>query len=143
MGITASGTMPYVTSGLSQCRAHNITTACITCNKNSPLEKEVNFSILAPVGPEFVTGSTRMKAGTAQKLILNMISTTVMIKLGRVKGNKMVDMHLSNNKLTDRGTRMLMDELSITLNETEKLLKEYGSVRKAMTLYKKQIGKSR
>ncbi len=141
IGIAASGTTPYVVGGLRQCRNHHITTACITCNNASPLEKQADYPIVAPVGPEFVTGSTRMKAGTAQKLILNMISTTVMIKLGRVKGNKMVDMQLSNNKLLDRGIRMLKEELKVTEKEAEKLLNEYGSVRKAVAVFKKETGK--
>ena len=97
------------------CQKSNITTACVVCNSNSPLSKVADFSIEVVVGPEFVTGSTRMKSGTAQKLILNMISTSVMIKLGKVQGNKMIDMHLSNNKLVDRGTKMIMKEIKFTL----------------------------
>jgi N-acetylmuramic acid 6-phosphate etherase len=132
IGIAASGTTPYVIGGVKEARANEVLTACITCNPDSPLSKEVDLPIEVIVGPEFVTGSTRMKAGTAQKLTLNMISTSVMIRLGRVKGNKMVDMQLSNNKLVDRGTRMVMDELSIGKEEAEKLLKLHGSVRKVI-----------
>jgi N-acetylmuramic acid 6-phosphate etherase len=135
IGIAASGTTPYVIGGLQECRQHNITTACITCNADAPVIAESDFPIVAVVGPEFVTGSTRMKAGTAQKLILNMISTTVMIKLGRVKGNKMVDMQLSNNKLVDRGTRMIMAETGTEATTAAQLLKEHGSVRKAVEAF--------
>lgn len=137
LGIAASGTTPYVIGGLKECRERGITTACITCNADAPVIAEADFPIVAVVGPEFVTGSTRMKAGTAQKLILNMISTTTMIKLGRVKGNKMVDMQLSNNKLVDRGTRMIMDETGADAGTAERLLKEYGSVRKAVEAFGK------
>ncbi|UII27817.1 N-acetylmuramic acid 6-phosphate etherase [Fulvivirga maritima] len=129
IGIAASGTTPYVIGGLERANEQGLVTGCITCNANSPLAAVAKFPVEAIVGPEFVTGSTRMKAGTAQKLVLNMISTSVMIQLGRVKGNKMVDMQLSNNKLVDRGTRMLMEELSISREEAEKLLKQHGSVR--------------
>jgi N-acetylmuramic acid 6-phosphate etherase len=132
IGIAASGTTPYVVGALEQCRKQNIRTGCITCNQNTPLSKHADHIIEAIVGPEFVTGSTRMKAGTAQKLILNMISTSVMIQLGKVKGNKMVDMQLSNNKLIDRGTRMIMDALNITEDKADELLKKHGSVRKAI-----------
>ncbi len=132
VGIAASGTTPYVIGGLEDCRARGITTGCITCNADAPLIAHADFPVIAEVGPEFVTGSTRMKAGTAQKLILNMISTSVMIKLGRIKGNKMVDMQLSNNKLVDRGVRMLMDELHVSQEKAEELLKKYGSVRAAL-----------
>jgi len=132
VGIAASGTTPYVIHGLKTCRQQNITTACITCNPGSPLAEQADFPIEAIVGPEFVTGSTRMKAGTAQKLILNMISTAVMIQLGRVKDNKMVDMQLSNNKLLDRGTRMIMAALNISYNQAQALLVAHGSVRKAI-----------
>lgn len=137
IGIAASGKTPYVVGGLRDAQAHGIITGCITCNANSEVARHSNHPIEVIVGPEFVTGSTRMKAGTAQKLVLNMISTTVMIKLGRVKGNKMVDMQLTNNKLIDRGTRMIMDELSISQGEAEILLKEFGSVRKVLEHYKK------
>jgi N-acetylmuramic acid 6-phosphate etherase len=132
IGIAASGRTPYVIGGLKKARANGITTGCITCNKQTALAAEADFPIEVVVGPEFVTGSTRMKAGTAQKLVLNMISTTVMIRLGHVKGNKMVDMQLTNNKLVDRGTRMIMEELSVPQEEAERLLKQYGSVRKAV-----------
>jgi N-acetylmuramic acid 6-phosphate etherase len=137
IGIAASGSTPYVIGALLKCNEKNITTACITCNSGSPLSKVAKFPIEAVVGPEFVTGSTRMKAGTAQKLILNMISTAVMIKLGKVRGNKMVDMKLSNNKLVDRGARMVMDELKIEMVEALELLKTYGSVRAAVDNYLK------
>ncbi|MGY8989124.1 MAG: N-acetylmuramic acid 6-phosphate etherase, partial [Flavobacteriales bacterium] len=113
VGIAASGTTPYVIGALKQCQEEDITTACIVCNNNSPVSKVSDFPIEIVVGPEFVTGSTRMKSGTAQKLVLNMISTSVMIKLGKVKGNKMVDMQLSNNKLVNRGTKMIMKEIGV------------------------------
>lgn len=132
IGIAASGTTPYVVNGLKDCQSSNITTACITCNPDSPLAAHADFPIEVIVGPEFVTGSTRMKAGTAQKLILNMISTTLMIQLGRVVDNKMVDMQLSNNKLVDRGTRMIMQALNIPYEQAQALLKAHGSVRKAI-----------
>ncbi|MCI4667510.1 MAG: N-acetylmuramic acid 6-phosphate etherase [Bacteroidia bacterium] len=132
IGITASGTTPYVLGAMEKAREHGIQTAGITCNEGAPLSEAVDFPIVAVVGPEFVTGSTRMKAGTAQKLILNMISTSVMIKLGRVKGNKMVDMQLANNKLVDRGTRMLVEELGLPYEEAKELLLEHGSVRLAI-----------
>lgn len=137
IGIAASGTTPYVIGGLKDCQQKGIATACITCNSDAPVIQVSDFPIVAVVGPEFVTGSTRMKAGTAQKLILNMISTTTMIKLGRVKGNKMVDMQLSNNKLVDRGTRMIMSETGTDAQTAEKLLKEHGSVRKAVESFLK------
>lgn len=132
IGIAASGRTPYVIGGLKKAREAGITTACITCNSGSAVAAHADFPVEVVVGPEFVTGSTRMKAGTAQKLVLNMISTTAMIKLGRVKGNKMVDMQLTNNKLIDRGTRMIMDELGVDVAEAEELLKQYGSVRNAV-----------
>ena len=135
VGIAASGATPYVIGALENCQKQNITTACIACNQNSPLSKVTDFPIEIVVGPEFVTGSTRMKAGTAQKLVLNMISTAVMIKLGKVKGNKMVDMQLSNNKLVDRGAKMIMKELGVSYKKAEKLLKKFGSVRKAVDNY--------
>lgn len=136
IGIAASGTTPYVIGGLEKCNENNIITGCITCNQGSPLAQTAQFPIEVVVGPEFVTGSSRMKAGTAQKLVLNMISTATMIQLGRVKGNKMVDMQLSNVKLIDRGVRMIMGEIPVTYEEAEKLLKEHGSVRKAVESYK-------
>tara|TARA_B100000902_G_scaffold237169_1_gene224677 strand:- start:687 stop:1490 length:804 start_codon:yes stop_codon:yes gene_type:complete len=135
IGIAASGTTPYVVGALNMCQKHNITTGCIVCNQNSPLAKYADFPIEVVVGPEFITGSTRMKAGTAQKLILNMISTTVMINLGKVKGNKMVDMQLSNNKLIDRGVTMLMKELNVDIHTAKLLLEKHGSVRNAITNY--------
>jgi len=132
IGIAASGTTPYVIGALKKCNENNIPTGCITCNEGSPLATTAQFPVVVIVGPEFVTGSSRMKAGTAQKLVLNMISTTAMIQLGRVKGNKMVDMQLSNNKLVDRGVRMLMEELKISGEEAQALLKKYKSVRNAI-----------
>jgi len=132
IGIAASGKTPYVVGGIKKAKENGIITGCITCNRDTELAKAVTFPIEVVVGPEFVTGSTRMKAGTAQKLVLNMISTATMIRLGRVKGNKMVDMQIANNKLIDRGTRMLMEELSIGRYEAEVLLNKYGSVRKVI-----------
>lgn len=138
VGIAASGTTPYVIGAVKEARSRGILTGCVTCNPDSPLSKEVEIPIEAVVGPEFVTGSTRMKAGTAQKLVLNMITTTSMIKLGRVKGNKMVDMQLTNAKLVDRGTRMIMDEASISdYEQAKELLMTHGSVRKAVDFYLK------
>ncbi len=133
VGIAASGRTPYVIGGLNQARQHKITTACITCNPASEIVQSADFPIEVAVGPEFITGSTRMKAGTAQKMVLNMISTTAMIQLGHVKGNKMVDMQLSNDKLVDRGTKMIMNELQISYSEANKLLRTHGSVRKAIS----------
>jgi len=138
IGIAASGTTPYVIGALEKCNEEGIATGCITCNANSPLAKTAQYPVAAVVGPEFVTGSTRMKAGTAQKLILNMISTTAMIQMGKVKGNKMVDMQLSNNKLVDRGTRMIMDELEIKEDEAAFLLEKHGSVRLAVDAYQNE-----
>lgn len=135
IGISASGTAPYVIGALKSCLEHQITTGCISCNTGSPMASASNFPIEVVVGPEFVTGSTRMKSGTAQKLVLNMISTTVMIKLGKVKGNKMVDMQLSNNKLIDRGVRMIMDETGAERSMAETLLNSHGSVRKAVDAF--------
>jgi N-acetylmuramic acid 6-phosphate etherase len=137
IGIAASGTTPYVIAAVKACKKNGIATACIVCNDNSELAQEVNFPIEVVVGPEFLTGSTRMKSGTAQKLVLNMISTACMIKIGRVKGNKMVDMQLSNNKLVDRGVNMIMDEIQVDYITAENLLKEHGSVRKAIIAYNK------
>jgi len=132
VGIAASGSTPYVIGALEICNKNEIETGCIVCNTNSAVAGVAKHPIEVVVGPEFVTGSTRMKSGTAQKLVLNMISTAVMIKLGRVKGNKMVDMQLSNNKLLDRGTKMIMNELGVDYNTANLLLKEHGSVRKAV-----------
>lgn len=136
IGITASGGAPYVLGAIRAAKTAGAFTACTTCNENSPVAKEVDIPIVAVVGPEFVTGSTRMKSGTAAKLILNMISTSVMIRLGHVHGNKMVDMQLTNKKLVDRGTRMIMDETGETNYEKAKaLLLEYGTVREAVRHY--------
>lgn len=132
IGIAASGRTPYVIGGVKEARSRGIVTGCITCNAGTELAHEAEYPIAAVVGPEFVTGSTRMKAGTAQKLILNMISTTVMIQLGHVKGNRMVDMQLTNTKLVGRAVQMIMDELNITREPAEALLKKYGNVRSAL-----------
>jgi len=136
IGIAASGTTPYVVSTLKDCNRNNIITGCITCNKNSPLSKTSQFPIEVIVGPEFLTGSSRMKAGTAQKMVLNILSTTTMVQLGKVKGNKMVDMQLSNDKLVDRGIRMLTKELDINFSRASELLEKYGSVRSAIQNFK-------
>ena len=132
IGIAASGTTPYVIGGLEACNDTGIVTGCITCNPKSPLSLTAQYPVEVVVGPEFVTGSSRMKAGTAQKLVLNMITTTTMIQLGHIKDNKMVDMQLSNTKLVDRGVKMIIKELDITVEEAEKLLQKYGSVRTAI-----------
>ena len=132
VGIAASGTTPYVLGALKTANENGLLTGSISCNPKSPLELLAQLPMTAVVGPEFVTGSTRMKSGTAQKLILNMVSTSLMIKLGRVKGNQMVDMQLSNDKLVDRGTKMVQDALNISYEKAEALLKEFGSVRKAV-----------
>lgn len=132
IGIAASGTTPYVVGAIDTCRKNGILTGCITCNINSPLALCSENPIEVIVGPEVVTGSSRMKAGTAQKLILNTISTTLMVKLGKVKGNKMVDMQLANNKLIDRAEKILMQELKIDLAKAKALLKENKSVRKSL-----------
>ncbi|MNJ94933.1 N-acetylmuramic acid 6-phosphate etherase [compost metagenome] len=135
IGIAASGTTPYVIGGLEMCNENNIITGCITCNEGSPLADTAQYPIEVVVGPEFVTGSSRMKAGTAQKLVLNMISTASMIQLGRVKGNKMVDMQLSNHKLVDRGVRMIMSEINVSHKVASALLHEHKNVRKAIEAY--------
>ena len=132
IGITASGKTPYVVGGLKSCSLNNILTGLITCNKNSEASSFSDYTIETIVGPEVVTGSTRMKSGTAQKLILNMISTTLMIRLGKVKGNKMVDMQLANNKLIDRAEKILMKELEIDLEKAQSLLRKNKSVRKSL-----------
>ncbi|WP_316817873.1 N-acetylmuramic acid 6-phosphate etherase [Pedobacter nyackensis] len=132
VGLAASGTTPYVVGGLNTARQHGVLTGCIVCNEGGPIVAESDYPVEVVVGPEFLTGSTRMKSGTAQKLVLNMLSTTVMIRLGRVKGNKMVDMQLTNHKLVDRGTQMVMEELNIGHDEAAELLLRYGSVRKAV-----------
>lgn len=138
IGIAASGTTPYVVEAIKSCNSHNISTGCITCNEGSPLASHAHLPVIVVVGPEFVTGSSRMKAGTAQKLVLNMISTTVMIQLGKVQGNKMVDMQLSNDKLVERGTKMIMESLGIKKKEALALLKSQGSVRKAIHFYERK-----
>lgn len=135
IGIAASGTTPYVISALKKCNENSIITGSISCNKNSPLSKVSKFPIDVVVGPEFVTGSSRMKAGTAQKLILNMITTSTMIQLGHIKGNKMVDMQLSNNKLVERGVKMIMNEINISKSKALLLLNKYKSVRNAIKNY--------
>jgi len=135
IGIAASGSTPYVINALKTCNENSIVTSCITCNKNSPLSQTAQFPIEVIVGPEFVTGSSRMKAGTAQKLVLNMITTTVMIQLGKVKGNKMIDMQLSNNKLVDRGVKMIMSELNISRTEAQNLLEKSKNVRASIENY--------
>lgn len=138
IGIAASGSTPYVVSALQECNANGIPTGGITCNAGSPLAKTANQAIEVVVGPEFVTGSSRMKAGTAQKLVLNMISTATMIQLGKVQGNKMVDMQLSNHKLETRGILMLMKELSISQEKATQLLQQHKNVRTAITEFKNE-----
>ncbi|MCW2121057.1 N-acetylmuramic acid 6-phosphate etherase [Flavobacterium sp. 7A] len=137
VGIAASGTTPYVIGGLKTCNENNIITGSISCNAASPISLTAQYPIDVVVGPEFVTGSSRMKAGTAQKLVLNMISTATMIQLGKVKGNKMVDMQLSNSKLVDRGIKMIMDEIPVTYEIASNLLNKHGSVRKAVENWNK------
>ncbi len=132
VGIAASGTTPYVIGGLKKANEHGIATGCIVCNSGSPIAAEAQYPVEVITGPEFLTGSTRMKAGTAQKLVLNMLSTSVMIQLGRVKGNKMVDMQLTNDKLVDRGTKMVMRETGVNEETAAGLLSKYGNVRKAV-----------
>jgi len=136
IGIAASGTTPYVVGGVRMAKENGILTGCVTCNPAGKLVEAAEIPVVAIVGPEFVTGSTRLKAGTAQKMILNMITTTVMIKLGRVKGNKMVNMQLTNKKLIDRGIRMIVEELNIQREAARILLEKYGSVKKALEFYK-------
>jgi N-acetylmuramic acid 6-phosphate etherase len=137
IGIAASGGTPYVYGGIKYAKENGLLTGSITCNPNSRISEIADFPIEVVVGPEFVTGSTRLKSGTAQKMILNMITTTTMIKLGRVKGNKMVNMQLTNKKLVERGTRMIVDELNISKEEAKKLLLFHGSVKKAIENFKK------
>ena len=132
VGIAASGTTPYVIGALKKCQANKIVTSCIVCNSNSKVASFSDYPIEVIVGPEFVTGSTRMKAGTAQKLVLNMITTSSMIKIGKVIGNKMVDMQLSNSKLIERGTKMIMNKTSLSFDAAKKILIENGSVRNAL-----------
>ena len=135
VGIAASGTTPYVIGALRRAREKGILTAAICCNPHSPVAAEAEIKIEPIVGPEYVTGSTRMKAGTAQKMVLNMITTTTMIKLGRVKGNRMVNMQLTNQKLVDRGTRMIVDELGLSYEQAKNLLLLHGSVKDAVNSY--------
>jgi N-acetylmuramic acid 6-phosphate etherase len=132
VGIAASGTTPYVLGAITKANENGLLTGGITCNPGSPLALQSEFAIVPEVGPEFVTGSTRMKSGTAQKLVLNMISTSLMIKLGKVKGNKMIDMQLSNDKLIDRGVKMIMSEIPVNYEQAAELLSKFGSVRKAV-----------
>ncbi|MEP5614072.1 MAG: N-acetylmuramic acid 6-phosphate etherase [Cyclobacteriaceae bacterium] len=136
IGIAASGSTPYVIGAINAANAHGILTGCITCNKKSALAAESQFPVEVLVGPEFLTGSTRMKAGTAQKLVLNMISTSLMIKLGRVKGHKMVDMQLTNRKLVERGISMIVEELNVPEEMARENLIKYGSVRKVLELFR-------
>lgn len=136
IGLAASGTTPYVLGALQECKKHGIATGSITCNLGNPIAKEADYPVTVVVGPEFITGSSRMKAGTAQKMILNMLSTTSMIKFGRVKGNKMIDMQLSNNKLIDRAIRILKQELGISTNEAQRWIERYPNVRDAIKAYK-------
>lgn len=138
VGIAASGRTPYVIGGLKKARKRGLLTGCIVCNDNSPVAESAEFPIEIVVGPEFVTGSTRMKAGTATKLALNMISTALMIKMGRVRGNSMVDMQLTNKKLVTRGTSMIMFELKVNAETAENLLHQYGSVRRVIENYKQE-----
>ncbi|MGM0479565.1 MAG: N-acetylmuramic acid 6-phosphate etherase [Bacteroidota bacterium] len=136
VGVAASGTTPYVIGAIQKAREHNVLTAGITCNPGSPLDQNAEHAIVPLVGPEFITGSTRLKSGTAQKLLLNMISTRLMIGLGHVEGNKMVDMQLSNQKLVERGSQMIADRCQISISEARTYLEEYGSVRKAVIAFK-------
>lgn len=140
VGIAASGSTPYVLGAVQHCRTAGISTGCITCNSDSPLAAAVDYPVEVITGPEFVTGSTRMKAGTAQKLVLNMLSTAVMIRLGHVAGNRMVDMQLSNHKLIERGTQMLMEQTDLDAASAERLLLREGSVRKAVEVWRRDGG---
>jgi len=140
VGIAASGTTPYVIGGLRDCQAKGIKTGAIACNPDAPIFDYADYPILAEVGPEYVTGSTRMKSGTAQKMILNMITTSVMILIGRVKGNKMVDMQLSNDKLIARGIQMIISETNCSFDHAAELLEEFGHVRTAVEEYRKLKG---
>ncbi len=139
IGIAASGRTPYVIGGLKQARKAGLLTGCITCNPGSPVAQAAEIPVEAIVGPEFITGSTRMKAGTAQKMILNMITTSLMIKLGKVKGNKMINMQLTNNKLVQRGTRMIMEELQLDADQSRELLLKHGSVRLAIESWRREL----
>ena len=136
IGIAASGTTPYVIGALKECRKHGILTAAITSNPDAPVSEAADIAIEMVVGPEYVTGSSRMKSGTGQKMICNMITTATMIKMGRVKGNKMVNMQLSNAKLVDRGTRMIVEELGLPYDEAKRLLLLHGSVKNAVDAYR-------
>ena len=138
VGIAASGTTPYVIGALRKARSEGILTASISCNPDSPMAAEAEIAIEPVVGPEFVTGSTRMKSGTAQKMVLNMITTSTMIKLGRAKGNRMVNMQLTNQKLVDRGSRMIMEELRLDYEQSKNLLLLHGSVREAIDSYHRE-----
>jgi len=140
VGIAASGSTPYVVGGLDHCRRHGIQTGCITCNPDSIVASFADYPVEVVVGPEFVTGSTRMKSGTAQKMVLNMLTTSVMVRMGRVKGNKMVDMQLSNNKLVDRGCRMIMAATGVEKELALQLLQDHGSVRNAVDAYRSKQG---
>jgi N-acetylmuramic acid 6-phosphate etherase len=143
IGIAASGTTPYVIGAMRESRKRNILTGCITCNQGAPISEHADFPVEVVVGPEFVTGSTRMKSGTAQKLVLNMISTAVMIQIGRVEDNKMVNMQLTNNKLVDRGVKMLMEKTNLSnYEEARDLLMKHGSVKKAVTNFLQQRNSS-
>jgi N-acetylmuramic acid 6-phosphate etherase len=142
VGIAASGTTPYVIGALKACQQANITTGCITCNQGSPLAQVSDYPIEVVVGPEVLTGSSRMKAGTGQKLVLNMITTTTMVQLGKVKGNKMVDMQLNNDKLVARGVKMLMDQLNISKEEAQRLLDTHKNVRNALKNYSNEHTKN-
>lgn len=137
VGIAASGRTPYVIGGLKAANAHGLVTGCVVCNSGSAVAAEAQYPVEVVTGPEFVTGSTRMKAGTAQKLVLNMLSTSVMIQLGRVKGNKMVDMQLTNHKLVDRATRMVMQATGLDEAGAAQLVQQTGSVRKAVEAHNK------
>ena len=139
IGISASGSTPYVVGGLKKCKDNNISTGCITCNKDTEIANYSDFPIEVIVGPEYVTGSSRMKAGTAQKMILNMISTSVMIKLGRVLDNKMIDMKLSNNKLHDRANRILKSILNIDSKTAKELINKHKNIRDAIENFKKSL----
>ena len=138
IGIAASGTTPFVIGALRRSRERGVLTGCITSNPDSPITEVCEIPMVTLVGPEYVTGSSRMKSGTAQKMVLNMISTTLMIKMGRVKGNKMVNMQLTNKKLVDRGTRMVVEELGLSYEMAKNLLLHYGSAKKAIETYRKQ-----
>ncbi len=138
IGIAASGRTPYVIGAIEMANKNQVLTGCVTCNIETELAKVAAFPVEVPVGPEFVTGSTRMKAGTAQKLVLNMISTSLMVKLGRVQGNRMVDMQLTNQKLVERGANILREELNLSKQEAKEILVKYGSVRKALEFFRKK-----